>query len=151
MALRFVVLGDPSDPIELQKLREYLIDLYGYAALKSTEAKIETTDATVTTLITLPLEDNASYQIVAQVVGRRTGGVSGTAGDSASYLRVGTFFRVGAGVATQVGATGAVYTAESQAGWDCTMAVTGSDVLVRMTGAAGNNVTWAGIVTMQRV
>ena len=31
---------------------------------------------------------------------------------------------------------------ESQAGWDCTLAATGGTILVQVTGAAGNSVTW---------
>lgn len=152
MALRDIILGDPSLPQELQKLREYLIDLYGYASgLKPILGFVETTDATVTTLATLPLEDASTYHMIADVVARRTGGSSGTAGDGASYRIIGTFRRVSAGAATLIGSLTSDHAAESQAGWDATLSASGNDVLVRVTGASGNNVSWRAIITMQRV
>ena len=151
MAQRGIVLGDLRSPQEVQKLREYLIDLYGYVSLKVTEAKVETTDATVTTLITLPLDDNASYQIVANVVARRTGGSAGAVGDGASYRIIGTFRRVSAGSATLIGSLTVSHSAESQGAWNCTLTVSGNDVILTVVGAVNNNVTWGGIVTMQSV
>ena len=151
MARRLIDLRSLTDPIDLQKLREYLIDLYGYASLKVTAAVVETTDATTTTLLTLPLEDNKTTQIVADVVARRTGGSAGTAGDGASYRRIGTFYRVSAGSATLIGSLSTPHTAESQGGWECTLTASGNDVLVRITGATNNNVSWGGLVTLQRI
>lgn len=151
MALRDIILGDLSNPHNLQQLRTYLIDLYGFAGLKPIFFAVRTTDATVTTLATLPLEDNATYQIVADVVARRTGGSAGTAGDGASYRRIGTFYRVSAGSATLIGSLSTPHTAESQSGWDATLTVSGTDILVRVTGALNNSITWAGLVILQRV
>lgn len=151
MAQRTIVLRLPWTDHLLQVLREYLIDLYTYVALKPREVSVETTDATVTTLATLTLEDARTYQIVADVVARRTGGASGTAGDGASYRVLGTFRRVSAGSATLIGTVTTEHSAESQSGWDCTLTASGNDVLVRITGASGNSISWAGVVTMQKV
>ena len=151
MAQRAIILGDLTQPTEVQKLREYLIELYGYASLRPLFAALKTTDATVTTLSTIPLEDNRTYQVVADVVARRTGGASGTSGDGASYRILGTFRRVAAGAATAIGSLTVVHSAESQGGWDCTLTVSGNDVLIRVTGAVNNNVIWAGVVTLQHV
>ena len=151
MAERAVILGDLTNPHEVQKLREYLIELYGFAGLRHQFSSVRTTDATVTTLVALPLEDNSSYHLTVSVVGRRTGGSSGAAGDSASYVRVGTFYRVSAGGATQVGSTSTPHTAESQSGWECALSTSGNDVLVRVTGASGNNLSWSGLITLQKV
>lgn len=151
MARRIIDLRNLADPIDLQKLRDILLDLYGYAGLKVVEGVVETTDATVTTLLTLPLEDNRTTQIVADIVARRTGGSAGTAGDGAGYRRLGTFYRVSAGSATLIGSLSTPHTAESQAGWDCTLTVSGNDALVRVTGATNNNVTWRGLVTGQSI
>lgn len=151
MARKLIDLRNLQDPIDIQKLREYLIDLYGYAGLKVVEGVVETTDATVTTLVTLPMEDAKTTQLVADVVARRTGGAAGTAGDGASYRRIGTFYRVSAGSATLIGSLSTPHTAESQSGWDCTLTVSGNDVLVRITGASGNSISWYCVVTLQRV
>lgn len=133
------------------RLRDLLLDVRRRTPNSVLTARVETTDATVTTLATITLEDNSTYQIVADVVARRTGGASGTAGDGASYRRIGTFTRVSAGGATLVGSLSTPHTAENQSGWDCTLSVSGNDVLVRTTGASGNNVSWFGIVSIQRV
>lgn len=151
MALRDIVIGNLTDPREVQRLREYLLDIYGYVTLKPILASVETTDATVTMLATLPLTDNRTMQIVADVVARRTGGSAGAAGDGASYRIIGTFRRVSAGNATLIGNLTADHTAESQAGWDATLTVSGTDVLVRVTGSANNSLTWSVAATVQEV
>ena len=151
MARRAIDLRNLTDPFEVQKLRELLIDMYGYLAVKVTEGVLETTDATVTTLLTLPLEDNRTTQIVADVVARRTGGSAGTAGDGASYRLIGTFSRVSNGSATLIGSVTAGHAAENQSGWDATLTASGTDVLVRVTGQANVNITWAVVTTLQKV
>ena len=103
--------------------------------------RITTTDATVTTIDTIGTTSNNCIMIETQVVARRTGGTAGTAGDIAAYKRIAAFKNVG-GVLTQIGATTDASTFESQAGWDCTVAVSGTNILVRVTGALNNNVTW---------
>lgn len=107
--------------------------------------RVATTDATVTTLQTLTIASGYSYHIEAKVIARRTGGVAGTANDTASYIRWGTVKDV-SGTATIVGAVIPAYTSEDQAGWDCTIDVTGGTARVRVTGATNNNVTWHSTV-----
>lgn len=103
--------------------------------------RVATTDATTTTLHTISIASGYSYLIEAHVVARRTGGSAGAANDSAGYVVYATVKDV-SGTSTLVGAVGALYTAENQAGWDCTIDVTGATARVRVTGATNNNVTW---------
>lgn len=104
--------------------------------------RVATTNATVTTLHTVAIPANTTVQLTAYVVARRTGGASGTAEDGAGYVIYATLKNV-AGVATIIGAVSAIYTAEDQAAWDATIDVDGGgNARVRVTGAAGNNVTW---------
>lgn len=100
-----------------------------------------TTDATVTTLHTFTVPASTTYMIEARVTARRTGGTGGTAEDGAGYVIRGTYKNV-AGTATLIGAVNADYTAEDQAAWDATFTVSGATVLVRVTGAANNNISW---------
>ncbi len=100
-----------------------------------------TTDATVTTLHTFTVPVTTTYMIEAKVQARRTGGASGTAEDGAGYIRRALIKNV-AGTATIVGVVQDGFTAEDQAAWDCTIDVTGGTARVRVTGAAGNNITW---------
>jgi hypothetical protein len=106
-----------------------------------TQQRVATTDATVTTLQSITIPTTTTVQIHARVTARRTGGASGTAEDGAGYTIIATFKNV-AGTATQIGATTAVSTHESQAAWDCAFDVTAATARIRVTGAAGNNVTW---------
>jgi len=103
--------------------------------------RVTTTNATQTTLHTIPIVASNTYKIRAEVTARRTGGSAGTADDAAAYEFVGTY-KTAAGVVTLIGAVTALYTAESQAGWDATFTISGTNVLVRVTGATNNNIVW---------
>lgn len=113
-------------------------------------ATVSTTDATVTSLFVLTVPSGVSVTIKAKVTARRTGGSSGSAGDSAGYERIATVADI-SGTATLIGSVSPPHTAESQAGWDCTIDVTGATARVRVTGAASNNVNWAGKIEVEQV
>ncbi len=112
--------------------------------------RVLTTDAVPTTLLTLPLSPETTTVIRAQVLARRTSGIAGVAEDGASYVIYGVFKMI-AGVATLIGALASLLTAEDQAGWDATLIVSGGRVLVQVTGAADNNITWNGKVNIDSV
>jgi len=112
---------------------------------------VNTTDNTVTTLATIPITSGRTYMIEARVAARRTGGSSGTAEDGASYCRRGTY-TTKSGTVTLMGSVQTIGTdAEDQAGWDVTMTISSTNVLVRVTGATNNNVTWMGDIKVQSV
>lgn len=99
-----------------------------------------TTSGTAATLGTITTANDYAYRVETRVVGRRTGGTGGTAGDYATYLVTCSANNI-AGTLT-IGAVTTVTEYESQAGWDATIDVNGIDLRVRVTGAANNNVTW---------
>lgn len=110
----------------------------------SYQHRVATTDATVTSLATITIPNDTAVLIECTIVARRTGGASGAAQDSAGYR---LFATVKGNSGTASFATGAPSTAtvgEDQAGWDAVIDVTGSTARIRVTGAAGNNVTWHG-------
>ena len=148
---RAIVLPDVNSPSSIQQLRSYLLDLFNSIGPPSIFSVVETTDATSTVLSQVTLDDNRSYLVVAHVIARRTGGSSGTAGDSAGYVRRAVIGRVSAGSATIIGSVQDDFTVESQAAWDCTIAVNGNDMRVNITGAANNNVSWSAFVTLQSI
>lgn len=117
---------------------------------KITQTRVATTDATVTTLQTIPISASNTYMVEARVVARRTGGSAGTADDGAAYVVRGTY-KTASGTVTLIGSLSAMYTAEDQAGWDATLTISGSNVLVRVTGAANNNVTWHTTTILQNL
>lgn len=106
-----------------------------------------TTDGAATTIATIPITASRTYGIVANVRGRRTGGVAGTADDGAFYVR---HFMVTtkAGTVT-ANSTGASDTAiEDQAGFNVTGTGSGANFLLQVTGATDNNVDWHATVTI---
>jgi len=113
------------------------------------EEKTTTTNATPTVLQRVTVETNKTVHVQARVVARRTGGSSGTAGDSAFYILWGVFKDI-SGTVSLVGAS-ILNGAEDQAGWDLAFSISGSQVLVVGTGAANNNITWKSFVSFYEV
>jgi hypothetical protein len=110
-----------------------------------------TTDATVKTVDTIAITASSTYLIQTRIVGRRTGGVSGTADDGCSYVRRGTY-TTKAGVVTLMGAVETIGTdREDQAGFDATLTISSTNVLVRVTGAASNNMSWQAHTLVERI
>jgi len=112
---------------------------------------VTTTNATTATAATIAIASGNTYLIEARIVARRTGGSSGTADDGATYVRRGTY-TTKSGTVTLMGSVQTIGTdAEDQAGWDATLDISGTNVLVRVTGAANNDITWFADVSVQRV
>lgn len=129
----------------------YGVNNFSGLAFQQFADSVRTTDATVTTTQTINIPDSCLYLVEAHIIGQRTGGSSGAAGDGAGYIRRGLYTRTGGGAPTLVGAVQDGYTAESQAGWDCTLDISGNTVRVRVTGAANNNVTWNSTIISKQL
>lgn len=110
------------------------------AYLFTLQATVATTNATITTIATIVIPSGTTVMIEAKVVARRTGGSAGTAEDGAGYV-IYAAYKNAAGTATEIGET-AVFTAEDQAGWTCGISGSGANALIRVTGAANNNIDW---------
>lgn len=108
-------------------------------------SKVLTTDATVTTVLRVPVQDGHTVMITANIVARRTGGSSGAVGDSAWYQLAGAYKNVG-GVLTGIGSPG-LAGGEDQAGWNVGFSTLGNEALVTVVGALGNNITWQSSVS----
>lgn len=104
------------------------------------QGRVTTTDATVTTINTIATTSDTVITIEVVVRARRTGGTAGAAGDSAGYLGFATFKNI-AGVVTAVG-TFTLNAKEDQTTWNVTVAISGTNILIQVTGAANNNITW---------
>ena len=114
--------------------------------------RVVTTDATTTTLLSIPLLASRTFLVEVRVVARRTGGAAGATDDGAVYVLVGGYTMVG-GVATAISGTtpASLFSDEDQAGWVATLDVSGTTVRVRVTGTANNNVTWVGKASVMEV
>jgi len=102
--------------------------------------RVATTNATATTCGTIATTTDYSYRVETKVVARRTGGTAGTAGDYATYRIVASANNIGGTLTVDAVTTTAEW--ESQAGWNATIDANGTDLRVRVTGAADNNITW---------
>jgi hypothetical protein len=109
-----------------------------------TQHRAATTDATVTTTATIATAANRTYFVRVKTLARRTGGTGGTADDAAGYWCAATY-KTAAAVLTEVAETCTV-AQEDQAGWAVSFAPSGTDILVQVTGAADNNITWHSTV-----
>lgn len=105
------------------------------------QSKITTTDATETNLLSVDVPASTAIGIRGVVMARRTGGSAGTAEDAAMYEIKGLYKNV-AGTSTAIGTPSITVIGESQAGWDVQLDLSSNDVLINVTGAANNNITW---------
>ena len=102
--------------------------------------RVTTTDATVTTIHTVAIPATTTVALEAIIIARRTGGAAGTAEDGARY-KLSAVFKNVAGTATIIGAV-TKDADESQAGWDANYTASAGNILIEVTGALDNNITW---------
>ncbi len=102
---------------------------------------VSTTDATVTTLQTIPIPTDSGMIIETRVTSRKTAGAGlGTVGDVNGYIRTVKAKNV-AGVIS-IGVIQATFTSEDIAPFGITFLASGTNVLVNIQGSATNNVDW---------
>lgn len=109
-------------------------------------AKVTTTDATTTALVKTNVADGQVVMLDCRIVARRTGGTSGTVGDGAFYVLTGAYKNV-AGTLTGIG-TPSTISGEDQPAWAVGFTSVGTEVVVTVTGAAGNTVLWKGTLSV---
>ncbi|ARA72241.1 YapH protein [Kaumoebavirus] len=105
--------------------------------------KAQTTDATITTIHTFAVPASSVITLDITVVARRTGGTAGTTGDSAAFKLFASYKNI-SGTVSIVGGTDAIPEkrgAGDQA-WDVDLTISGTNVLLRATGAVNNNISW---------
>ncbi len=111
------------------------------------QASVNTTDATVTTLQTVGIPSNSAVLLEARVVGRRTGGSSGAAMDAMTAIVTAR--------AKNVGGTVTLYNVTSNESadqaWVVDFVVSGASVLIKVTGAVNNNVSWKTTTLTQTI
>jgi len=100
-----------------------------------------TENATATTIDTINVKTERTFFIKSFItVSRNTSSAGGTAGDAATYELSGAF-RDTAGTLEQIGST--VKTASKvDLAWDADYAVSGTNVLIRVTGEASTDIDW---------
>ncbi len=106
---------------------------------------VNTTDNTVTTIVTVAVPTNTVLLVEARVTSRKTGGAgTGTTGDGNAYIRTVKVKNVSGTVTA--GTTSSTFTDEDNTPFNCTFAVSGTNLLVQVLGANNDNVTWDATV-----
>lgn len=112
--------------------------------LQNTGATATTTDATVTTLMNIAATASRTTYIDVWVTAIRS-----TLAEGAAY-RIRAAFRNNAGTVTQIGAS-FIDVMEDVAGWNAIVDINGTNIRVRVTGAAATTVNWACVADVQTV
>lgn len=99
---------------------------------------VSTTDATVTTIATIPIADDSVNILDVRCLARRTS----VAEEAAGYVRRAIIFRQAAGVATLLGSQDPQLTREDDNQWDFNIVVSGNNALLQVTGRATRNIDW---------
>ena len=117
-------------------------------------ADITTTDATETTLETIPITASRTYFIESRVVARRTGGTAGTAEDGAVFVLRSAYNTI-TGTVTLIpqrsGFGASDFAAINQQGWTAKFDISSTNVRVRVIGATNNNISWHARTTVEWV
>jgi hypothetical protein len=116
----------------------------------TTGATIPTTDATVTPLETINIPTDTIIIIESYVTCRKTAGAGvGVIGAGNGYIRTVKAQNIG-GVVT-IGVVQSSFTSEAITQFNATFAVSGTNVVINVTGAINDNVTWNSITKKYRV
>lgn len=106
-------------------------------AFSSARSAVTTTDATVTTIVTIPIIDDTAVFVDTQIAGQRT-----DAADRAAYELKALVFRAGGGGATIQGPVDTTFSRESVGAYDANISVSGNDALVTVRGQTGHTINW---------
>lgn len=96
-----------------------------------------TDDATQVTALLIPTRADHAYHITLRALAIETDAFD----EAAGYTSYGAFLNDG-GTLAIIGAVAATFNAEVTAGWAITMDASGTNIRVRITGAAATVVTW---------
>lgn len=107
---------------------------------------LATTDATVTTIATIPIPDDTAVWIETNIQNRRTD-VAGRG----KWKRGALIYREAAGAATMEGGVWTPLTIKSAipAVWDVDIIVSGNNALIQVTGAAAQSLNWTSRHTLE--
>ena len=117
-------------------------------------APVATAGATLTTVLTFPIPADTVVDFSITIVGKRTGGVSGTAGDSYRADFPVCYQRIASAAPSLVGAAAVETGKKSNGGGSAyvgSVAISGNNLLVQVTGVATTNIDWTAVVQGQQV
>lgn len=114
------------------------------------QARVTTTNATLTTISTIPITASRTYWITYEIWARRTGGSSGSADACVGAKRT-SIFKTVSGTVTNVGNIENQEVLDIGGAGGCQFTISGSNVLVQVGGAANYNITWHAKISVRYV
>lgn len=127
---------DVGDAYKL--IREDVIGFNEDIPSKANFDLVQTTDNTETTISILPMDDESVYVVEATVIG-----IESDNSNRGSFRFAGTFFRTAGGNVTQADSTTLIFEHEEAPSWGGgSFDVSGTDILVRVTGATVSTINW---------
>ena len=124
----------PSDHVGYYKINEQ--------NFIQVQPRVQTTDASATALFTYTLGTNQLYSVDATVFVRSN--------SYRGWYKVAACVYRTSGSATIQGSVVSIGSAENDAGLDATIAVSGNDVQIQVTGIAATTLDWTGFVQIQK-
>jgi len=116
-----------------------------------TSGVVNTTNATVTTIETIPIPTSTVLIINSEILARVTGGSSGYTGQGCFYSRAQAFRNI-AGVVTAIGTISAVSKEDTALVlYDVIFTISGTNVLIQVNSQANDNTTWKSITKVNIV
>lgn len=141
-------VGTPRTVEELLKWSEVVTtELKGLHP--STYASVKTSDATPTTILSIPIVPDYVFLFTWEAISRQTSG-SGTVGDGLVYTGQVAFHLV-SGTATLIGAATTNIAVKDDAGWAVAVAGSGNQAVWTVTGAASKDIAWSLDVNTRRL
>lgn len=113
---------------------------FGTQGFGSLNDRVTTTNATLTTIKTLPMVASTLYQISGKITARRTGGASGTADDIAVFKFEATYIVISGTLTERAKTITVVY--RDDAAMDFQLNISSLNLLLQVQGVASNNYTW---------
>jgi hypothetical protein len=141
---KYLELDTDGDSVEIQWIGSQWYIVGGYGTYVFEQQNVTTTDATVTTLDTLATVSDSVYHATALVIAMET-----TDHDEMASYEVSATFRNDGGVLTRIGS--AVTAHEDTPAWNCELDASGTDIRLRVTGAASTNINWRGAIEWRRL
>lgn len=123
------------------------LQLGDVGSLQIWHSSVQTTNATPAVLKNISTTAWHTYFVEANIVGRRTGGLDGYAGDSFVYSRKAVYKNVGG--ALSVSDITTEYTFEDNAAADISMSLVGPIISIRVSGIANYNIDWQSSIVVQ--
>lgn len=102
----------------------------------ATETTVSTTDATVTTIDTVAIPTDEVLKIRADVSCKKD-----DLTEKGGFVKE-AIFANNSGTVTQQGSTTSIFH-DAKVGWNVTMLISGTNVLIQVTGAVADNIDWA--------